>query len=497
MLKLTINVTVTLICLLTFSAANAMADNTFRQSFELAYGGSESIDPISAAPFWQVTEKIMSRLVRPGATGMPTPNLATSWSANADASVWTLNLREGVKFHDGSDFDSADVVYTLLRVIDPKIDAPAKSVLSLMKSVEAIDAKTVVIKLSASHADLPMLLMDYRIRMIPEGSGKTIAKTGIGTGPFILVTLDPEGTTVLKRNPNYWEGAPAIEKVEVYAIPDAQARLQALLSGQIDMLRHLSVQDRSVLLNNPKFELQSVYTGDWQGIVFRTDVKPFTDKRVRKALRILTDRQEMVNLVLGPEGGAVACDHPVWNGDQYRADFKCPPQVEKAKKLLAEAGYPNGLEIDVITSDLKSTWINMVQVYQQQAVKAGVKVNLVKAASDGFWSDVWMKDPVVTTAWGQRPADQILNEDYRSTASWNESYFKNAAFDQKLDAARQELDTTKRIALYHELQKILYEESGTLIPYHLNQMVAVNKRVKGLEPVFDDGVRYDKLSISE
>lgn len=478
--------------------SSAFADGgTFRQTHEVSYGGSENADPISPNPFWQLTEKVMSRLIRPDAKGQPSPNLATSWSANENATEWTLLLREGVKFHDGSTFDGADVVYSFNRISDPKLDSPVRSVLAVVESVKAINPSTVKIKLSAGHADLPMLLMDYRIRIIPEGSGDTIATTGIGTGPFILETLDVEGTTVLKANPDYWEGAPKVSKIEIIGIPDAQARLQALLSGQVDMLRHLSVQDKAVLEKSSNFEIQSVNTGDWQGIAFRTDVKPFSDLRVRKALRIVADRQEMVNLVLGSDGGAVACDNPVWLGDQYRASIDCPQQVEEAKRLLAEAGFPDGIEIDVITSDLKSSWLNLVQVYQQQAAKAGIKVNLVKAAADGFWNDVWMKEPVVTTSWGQRPADQILNEAFRSTAKWNETFFKNAAFDKKLDSARQELDKNKRIMLYHDLQKILFDQGGTFIPFHLNQIVAVNKRVRGLEPVFDDGVRYHLLSIEE
>jgi peptide/nickel transport system substrate-binding protein len=231
--------------------------------------------------------------------------------------------------------------------------------------------------------------------------------------------------------------------------------------------------------------------------VFRADTEPFTDVRVRKALRIAADRQAMINLVLGPGGGVVTCDHPVWTGDQYRAQIECPQQIDEAKRLLAEAGYPDGIEVDVITSDLRSLWVDLVQVYQQQVAAAGIKINLVKAPADGYWSDVWMKKPAVTTSWGQRPADQVFNEAYRSTASWNESYWKNSIFDQKLDQARQELDRGKRTALYQDLQKMLFEQGGTLIPFHVNQVVVTSARVTGLPAMFDDGVQYHKVSVGE
>jgi peptide/nickel transport system substrate-binding protein len=473
---------------------------TFRQSHDVGFGADViNVDPISEERFWQVTEKTMSRLVRPGLTGKPEPNLATEWSANDDATEWTFKLREGVKFHDGSDFDAGDVVYSLEHVRDPALDSPAASVIGMVGAIEAVDPLTVKMTLSAPYADLALQLMDYRIRMIPEGSADTIGKTGIGTGPFILVTLDPGGTTVLKANPDYWEGPPGVETVEIIGISDTQARVQALLSGQIDMLGYgdLSGQQLPLFENNPKFKVQSVPTGDWMGIVFRTDTEPFTDARIRKALRIATDRQALIDLVLGPDGGVVSCDHPVWSGDQYRAPFDCPPQIDEAKRLLAEAGYPDGIEIDVTTSDLRATWIDMVQVYQQQVAQAGIKVNIVMAPSDGYWSEVWMKETIVTTSWGQRPADQILNEDYRGGAPWNETYWNRADFDKLLDQARQELDFEKRTALYHELQSILYEEGGSFIPFHVNQAVATTARVSGLQAVFADAIRYHLVHVSD
>jgi len=272
-----------------------------------------------------------------------------------------------------------------------------------------------------------------------------------------------------------------------------------LLSGQIDMLGYgdLSGQQLPLFENNSKFKVMTVPTGDWLGIAFRTDTEPFTDARVRKAVRIATDRQAIVDLVLGPGGGVVSCDHPVWSGDQYRAPFDCPQQIDEAKRLLAEAGYPDGIEFDLFTSDLKAAWIDMVQVYQQQVAQAGIKVNIVKAPADGFWGEVWMKEPVVTTGWGQRPADQILNEAYRGGAPWNETYWNDPDFDKALDQARQELDFEKRKALYHQLQAILYERGGSFIPLHTNQAVATTARVSGLQPVFTDAVQYHLIHVSD
>ena len=473
---------------------------TFRQSHNLGFGaGMQDLDPASEGRFWQVTEKTMSRLVRPGESGEPEPNLAKEWSANDTATEWIFKLREGIKFHDGSDFDAADVVYTLEHVRDPEFDSPAASVIGMVDTIEAVDRLTVKMTLKAPYADLALQLMDYRMRMIPEGSADTIGTTGIGTGPFILETLDPEGTTTLTANPDYWEGPPGVETIEIIGIADAQARVQAMLAGQIDMLGFGDLSGQQLLLfkNNPKFKVYAIRTGDWMGIIFRTDTEPFTDARLRKALRIATDRQALVDLVLGPDGGVVSCDHPVWTGDQYRAPFDCPPQIDEAKRLLAEAGYPDGIEFDITSSNIDPAFVPLAEAYQQQVAQIGVKVNIVMAPADGYWSEVWRKEPVVNTRWGQRPADQILNEDYRGGAPWNETYWNRPDFDKILDQARQELDYDKRKALYHELQRILYEEGGSLIPFHVNQPVVTTARVSGFQAVFSDAVRYHLIHVSD
>ena len=184
-------ITAAIVAALSITLAHAQS-GTFRQAHDLGFGaGVVDLDPASQGRFWQVTEKTMSRLVRPGMTGEPEPDLATGWSANESATEWTFTLREGVKFHDGSDFDAADVVYSLEHVRDPEFDSPAASVISMVDQIVAVDPKTVKMTLSAPYADLPLQLMDYRLRMIPEGSSDTIAGTGIGTGPSCSRSSSP------------------------------------------------------------------------------------------------------------------------------------------------------------------------------------------------------------------------------------------------------------------------------------------------------------------
>ena len=176
-----------------------------------------------------------------------------------------------VNFHDGSSFGSEDVLYSINRVLDPEIKSPARSALKMIDKVEAVDGSTVKFTLSTPFADMPLQLMDYRIRMILEGSGDTIATTGIGTAPFKLVKFDAEGVTKLVANMDYYEGAPGVAEMEIIGIGDGQARVQALLGGQIDFENTVTNLQRPMFENSPKFALTAVPTGNWRGLVFRTD----------------------------------------------------------------------------------------------------------------------------------------------------------------------------------------------------------------------------------
>jgi len=487
---------ITMVSAIALSAGMAAAEpsGTFRQAHELGFGAKSSLDPISKGRVFQITEKIMSRLVRPGLDGKPQADLATSWEANEDATVWTFKLREGVMFHDGSTFEAADVVYSLNRVLDPESDSPARSAVKMITEVKALDGMTVQITLDTPFADMPLQLMDYRLRMLNEGSGDTIAMTGNGTGPFKVEKFDAEGTTTLVANPDYWEGAPGVARMEIIGIADGQARLQALLGGQIDMERGITAQQQVMLKGSDKFNVQVIPTGNWRGLVFRTDVEPFSDIRVRQAVRMAADREELVALVLGGEG-VVACDTPVEPNDQYRAALSCPQDIEKAKALLAEAGYPDGIDIDVHVATLEPTWPTLAVAYQEQAAAAGIRVNVVQAPTDGYWSEVWMKKDVAATRWNERPADQALHEIYLSTAKWNESYYKDEKLDAMLGDARRELDFDKRKAIYVAAQEHLLETAGTLIPYTVTKLIGVSSRVSNLDEVKNDAVRWHMITV--
>jgi peptide/nickel transport system substrate-binding protein len=474
----------------------ASAEKVFRLANDLSLGGAENLDPLSQNTWITPVSMIYSRLMREGANGEASPELATSWTANAEATEWTLTLQPGVTFHDGSEFDAADVAYSLSRIEDPALESPVASVLGIIDRVEVVDPLTVRIILEAPHAGLPLLLLDYRVRIIPEGSGPTITENPVGTGPFRIESFDPEGTTTIVAYDGYWEGRPLLDKIQFTAIPDAEARNQAMLAGQLDY-NGLTADQAPLFADNPAFQVQSFPGGAWNGVALRTDTAPFDDARVRRALRIAVDREAMLNLLEGPDGGVVGCDTPVGFSDPYRATLDCPQDIDGAKALLAEAGFPDGIDVELFTSDVSPGLIQFAEVYQAQVAPAGIRVALTVAPSDGYWSDVWMKEAAVMTSWDSRPADQFLNEIFRSGVPNNETFYANPDFDALLDKARSTIDVAAARDLYVQAQQIVFDDGGVLIPFLKNGRRVLSGKVAGLPQNREEFIRWHLVDLTE
>lgn len=468
----------------TGAAAATVARGVLRASHTLEWAGKEVLAPASPLRMFPTIEMLYSRLVRHDSDGRPAPDLAVAWEADATAQTWTFTLREGVTFHDGRPFTSADVAYTIRTVLDPALESPGAAVLTIvdLDGLQTPDPQTVVFKLTQPHADFPLLLLHYSCFIIPEGSAETIGATGIGTGPFKLERFDAEGTTVVVANDGYYDGPPLLERIEIVGIADSPGRTAALLAGQIDF-EYVSQESAALVEQNADYVLSSLPAGDWLVMVMRVTDKPFDDPRVRTALKLVVDREAMVQTVL--QGyGTVAGDHPVWPGDQYFLEVKRPQEIERAKALLAEAGYADGLDITLHTSDIDQAMLNMAVAYKEMAALAGVNVAIQQSSADGYWNDVWMQVPFCTSSWGERQADQVLNEVFRSGASWNEASWNNPGFDTLLDEARRELDFEPRKVIYQQAQQLLADDGGSIIPLFQNSLVAYKQGVTGLDQRF-------------
>lgn len=451
-----------------------------RYNTGLAYGGLENLNPVDPNRFWPPISLLFDRLTAPAETEMlPTPSLATSWESNDTGDVWTFYLRDDVYYHDGTQLTSADVAYSVDHWQGDEASVIAGS-FGVVDSVDTPDDFTVVFNLNQPVVDFPLIVMDYRARVLKEGSFPDILETGIGSGPFKLEKLDVEGVTVLVANDDYWDGPPGVAAIEVYTIADVEAAIQATQAGQIDFSIDLIADHIPLFEGNDEFVVDVIPTGNWSGFVMRTDIPPFDNLELRQAMHLVVDRQEMLDLALGGLG-SISCDQGITPGDPYLIpECLYEQDIEAAKAKLAEAGYEGGFEIDLYTADVCADWTALTEIFQQSAAQAGITVNIKNVSADGFWSEQWMVEPFVMTCWSERTTDQFLNEIYRGGGSWNESYWNVPEFDALLDSARAEMDFDTRRDYYLAAQEMLHLDGGTIIPYYSGMIRAAKTCVENL-----------------
>jgi peptide/nickel transport system substrate-binding protein len=430
----------------------------------------------------------------------PVPELATSWDRSADGKQWTFKLQPGVKFHDGRDFGAKDVVYTFRRLIDPATASPAAVLLDFLKpaGIEEVDPLTVRFTMEQPIADLPLLLTLKFNLIVPEGSTtEQLKTTGIGTGPFMqqqFVIGNPE--RILKKNPNYWRaGLPKADCIHISTLSEATTALAAIKSDQADLLFNVAATSVPALKDDENIHLLQSGAGTSYTFSMQIDTPPFDKPQVRQALKAVIDRQAMVNIVmLGfAEPGNDNPVPPAW-GSAYTHDV--PPQdIEKAKQLLAEAGYPNGIDIDLFTAEGIPGMVKFSEVFQQMAVPAGIRINLINNPADSYWDEIWLKRPFYASGWSIRPPAEGLAVAYTKDAKWNETHWQRDDYDALLNQARTELDPAKRVALYQHAQKMLAEEGGVIVPFFQHQVAAIRANCDGYTTRAQNfNVNYETIS---
>lgn len=420
----------------------------------------------------------------------PIPWLAESWTSNDKATEWTFKLREGVKFHDGSPLTAEDVVYTFRRLLDPATASPAASELGAIKpdAFQAVDPMTVKVTLESPIAELPSILATKHGMVVKAGaSSDDIRFKPNGTGPFTLKELKlGELKTTFNKNPNYWRaGLPKADCLTVTAITEPISRVAALKSGEADIVLVVDPATIGTLKDDPDIALTKAPGGTAVTMGFFIDKAPFDNPKVREAMKLVIDRQAIVDTAL-LGFGIPGNDNPILptSPDAYRSDVK-PRDVAKAKQLLAEAGHPDGISVDMHASDLMPGTMAMVQAYQQMASEAGIKINIINEPAGEYWDTVWLKAPFAVSNWGMRTTPAALSVAYRKAAPWNETHFFRDDYDALLDKAATTLNADERRKLYQEAQRMISEEGGVLIPMFANIVAATRKGCTGYTPASD------------
>lgn len=456
---------------------------------------TDSLDPgklPSTAP-QMVHMQVRNCLVELDYQYKPVPELAESWESTPDATQWTFKLRKGVEFHNGKTLDAEDVVYSINYHRGEDSKSSGKALVTAVKDVKADGKNTVVFKLAGGTADFPVIMSDYHLAIFPAGT--TDFEKGIGTGGYQLVEWEPGVRALTKRNPNYWKAGRAhFDEIETIYISDVNARTNALKTGQIDAM-NMCERKTFHLLEKMKNTKTINATGTTHyTIPMLCDVAPFDNNDVRLGLKYVVDREQLVKQVLRGYG-AVGNDHPIAPSQQFFAS-ELPQRKydpDKAKFHIKKAGLLDHV-FKLHTADVAFPGaVDTAVLIKESAAKAGIKIEVVREPEDGYWSDVWMKKPWCFSFWGGRPSeDWMFTIGYAADAAWNEAHYKGKRFNELLLKARAELDNKKRREMYVEMQTILNEEGGSIIPMFANILMATSDKV-GYENVaanFDcDGLR--------
>lgn len=444
---------------------------------------ADTLDPAKTSNSTDYTRicNVYNRLTFIDETSTPTMELAESIES-PDAKVWTVKLRKGVTFHDGKSLTANDVVFSLKRHLDPAVGSKVNAIAKQFADVKAVDDATVEISLTAANADLPMILGLHHFMIVADGT--TDFSKGIGTGPFKLREFQPGVRMVVERNENYWKASgPYLDSFESFAIVDETARRNALLSGDIGFAANLNPRSVRVLENDPAAQLFVSKLGTYTDLNIRLDTAPGDKAGVAEGFKYLINREIIQKSVL--RGLAeVANDHPIpaWN-PYFNAELKQREfDPDRAKSLFQKAGVL-GQTIHMTASEAATASLDYAAVLQQAAGQIGLDVVIDRVPSDGYWSNHWIKDPIQFGNVNARPTPDILfSLFYHSEAAWNETGFRSPKFDSMLVEARGLLDEGKRKAIYGEMQAMIHNEAGSVIPVFQSNVDATTPKLKGLVP---------------
>jgi len=410
------------------------------------------------------------------------PDLAASWTASDDLKTWTFVLRDDVTFQNGRKLDADDVVATITRILDPKTGSRGRSNLEMVSSVETVDAHTVRFTLKIPYAGFPDIFGDRQLRIVPRDKIAELSTAPIGTGPFIMRNWSPGDRMELVKNPAYFEkGLPRLDGVQLRIIPEAAARLAALDSGAIDILWGLPYASVDRYKTSATVRVDSVPTATWDGVVLNNSIKPFNDVRVRQALAATIDKDALVEIVLfgqgAPTHSPIPPSHPYYDSKLgYPA-----PDIVRARRLLAEAGYPDGIDIAMQVPQEREERVRLGVAVRDMARAAGFRIAIERVPLASYTANVSGKQPMYVDGYFARPTvDTSIYPFFYSSGTWNNQlwHYRNARVDELLDLARRTNDEPRRTEIFREYQGIMDQTVPGIIAYSALHVNGVRKTVQ-------------------
>jgi peptide/nickel transport system substrate-binding protein len=457
------------------------------------------------SPKSNLARQVTEYLTIMGSDGVTRPYLLESWAPSSDLKTWVLKVRKGVTWSNGDKFTADDVVYNMKRWTDSKVGSSLQSLLDAMitstptgkknkkgkeiiakklteGAIEKVDDYTVKLNLNRPELAIPETFFHYPAALVHqsfEKTGSDLSKNPLGTGPYKLVEFRVGEKAVFVRRDGYWGDAPNLDKI-TYIDPgdDSSAPISMLASGQVDLLHELDVQQIPVIKALPNVSLFKVVTAQTGVMHMQADKEPFTDKRVRQAVRLCLDHHKLLEVAHAGQG-APAEDHHVAPVHPDYFKMEIPKQDHaRARQLLKEAGKEN---LEFTIDCLKSPpWeLAAVQQIAEMCKPAGIKANINVMPSSAYWK-IWTKTPCGFTRWTHRPLGvMVLNLAYRSNVAWNESHHANPEFDKLLDQAGGIADPVARSKVVGKLQKIMQDDAPIAQPLWRAVFTAGSSKIRG------------------
>jgi len=467
-----------------------------------------------------IARHVIEYLVETGPDNVTRPNLATSWEASDDLKTWIFHLRKGVKWSNGDDFIADDVVFNFTRWLDPKTgssnlglfnamleetgekDSKGNPIKRMIKNaVEKVDNHTVRLNLKSAVLSIPENLYNYPTGIVHrdfEKEGGDFSKNPVGTGPYELTEFKVGEIAVLKkRKAPYWGGEVFLDEIRFIDLgQDAGAYLAAIASKQVDGIYMLDLTTLEAAKNIPGIKVVSIPSTQTGVIRMKVNKEPFTDQRVRRAVQLTCNAQRQLDIAHRGLGIVAEHHHVAKIHPEY---FALPPlkqDIAKAKKLLADAGYPDGIELTCNVGNTDGVWEqDSVAVLKEDAAKAGINIKMNVMPTAQYW-DVWTKAPLSLTSWTHRPlAVMVLGLAYRAGVPWNESSYNNPAFDKALDEAEATLSVEDRRKKMEKVEKILQDDAVLVQPFFRSVFTAVSENMIGFEMHPTRYYRFHKVSL--
>ena len=462
---------------------------------------------------------IVEYLTYTGPDNITRPYLAERWEASDDLRTWTFYLRQGVKWHNGDDFNADDVLFNITRWLDPKTGSsnigllggltedydtgeknadgtPKMGQRGRQGAVEKVDDHTVRLNFSKPILSVPENFYNYPMAILHrdfEKNGSDLSKTPNGTGPYTLAEFAVGQKCILKRTGQpYWGkdiedpimfGPIYLDEIHYYDHGAASmAQLAAFASGQVDMIYEFDIASYGMAVAIPASQIYEAQTAQTGCLRMKVTEKPFDDPRVRRAVQICCDAAAYPELVYQGRGAAGEHHHVAPVHPEYFALPPLKPDTEQAKKLLAEAGYPDGLELSIDCGNTNGPWQQQVcEIFKGQLAPAGITLNINIMPQTQYW-DIWTTTPFGITAWTHRPlGTMVLSVGYRTGVPWNESGFASKEFDQALDEAESRVDVEQRRAAMEKVEKILQDSAVIVQPIWQPKFFVASEKVKGLK----------------